>query len=154
MYWKLQGSYLKNFRKNCILREEVKCNYIKCSIRTRETGAGPVAQKLSLHPPLRQPRVLRFGSQVQTLLIKPGCSGIPHKIEKDWHRCQLRANLPQTHTHTKEQEKQKKRGQKQRTNTRNRKYLQTQQVLIPSISIITLNVNGLNMPSKRDCQRA
>ena len=27
-------------------------------------------------------------------LIKPQCGGIPHKIEEDWHRCQLRANLP------------------------------------------------------------
>ena len=33
------------------------------------------------------------GSQVQipgtdlALLIKPCCSGIPHKVEEDWHRC-------------------------------------------------------------------
>ena len=43
------------------------------------------------------------GSRVQilgtdlALLIKPCCCGIPHKIEEDWHRCQLRANLPHTH---------------------------------------------------------
>ena len=41
------------------------------------------------------------GSQVQipgadlALLIKPCCGGIPHKIEEDWHRCQLRDNLLQ-----------------------------------------------------------
>ena len=43
-------------------------------------------------------------SQVQipgedlTLLIEPRCGGVPHKIEEDWHRCELRANLPHTHT--------------------------------------------------------
>ena len=46
------------------------------------------------------------GSQVQIMgmylapLIKPQCGRIPHKIEEDWHRCELRANLPHTHTHT------------------------------------------------------
>ena len=48
-----------------------------------------------------------WGSQVWilgmdlALLIKPHCGGTPHKIEEDWHRCSLRANLP----HKKEKEK-------------------------------------------------
>ena len=29
-------------------------------------------------------------------LVKPCCGGIPYKIEEDWHRCYLRANLPHT----------------------------------------------------------
>ena len=27
-------------------------------------------------------------------LIKPQCGDISHKIEEDWHRCQLRTTLP------------------------------------------------------------
>ena len=30
-----------------------------------------------------------------TPLVKPRCGSIPHKIEEDWHRCQLSNNLPQ-----------------------------------------------------------
>ena len=33
------------------------------------------------------------------LLVKPCCGGIPHEIEEDEHRRQLRANLPHTHTY-------------------------------------------------------
>ena len=28
-------------------------------------------------------------------LVEPRCGSIPQKIEADWHRCQLRENLPQ-----------------------------------------------------------
>ena len=74
------------------------CNYL---FKNCSTGAVPVAQSLSLRTPLQRPGVAgsdpRCGPSTtgQTTLWQ-----LPHKIEEDWHRCQLRANLPHTHTKT------------------------------------------------------
>ena len=67
-----------------------------CILRTIPV-AGPVAEWLSLCPPLQRPRVCRFRFPGTDLapLVKPRYGGIPHKIEEDWHRCQLSDNLPQ-----------------------------------------------------------
>ena len=54
-------------------------------------GAGPVAQWLSLHAPLQQPRVHRFRSQVQTQTHTAHQAMLwwcpTYKIEEAWHRC-------------------------------------------------------------------
>ena len=58
--------------------------------KLKSFGASPVAQQLSLHVPLRQPRVCWFRSWVRAyaLLVKPCCGRHPtHKVEEDGHRC-------------------------------------------------------------------
>ena len=62
------------------------------------SGAGLVAQQLSLHISLRWPGVCRLRSWMRTyaLLVKPCCGRRPtYKVEEDGHGCQLRASLPQ-----------------------------------------------------------
>ena len=64
--------------------------YMLDTILEMRIGAGLVAQWLSLHVLLQQPRVCRFGSRVWTWhhLGKP-CRGRrpTYKVEKDGHGC-------------------------------------------------------------------
>ena len=53
-------------------------------------GPSPAAQRLSLHIPLRRPRVRQFGFWVGTyaLLVKTGPGRDPtYKVEEDGHGC-------------------------------------------------------------------
>ena len=83
-------------------------------IETSQVWAGPVAQQLSSHIPLRQPGVHQFGSRVQIRhrLARHAVVGVPRikqrkmgtdvssglvflsKKRRIGSRCQLRANLP------------------------------------------------------------
>ena len=61
------------------------------------TGAGPVVQQLSPACSVSAAWVHRFGPQVHTYTT---CQAMlqwrpMYKIVEDWHKCQLRANLPQ-----------------------------------------------------------
>ena len=57
----------------------------RASKRSKQ-GASPVAQRLSAHVPLQQPRVRRFTDMAP--LGKPCCGRRPtYKVEEDGHRC-------------------------------------------------------------------
>ena len=92
-----------------------KYNSIKRCMHSEISGVGPVAQQLSAHVPLWQPRVHQPGSRVQTWHCLAGHAvvGVPHikwkkmgmdvssgpvflsKKRRIGNRYQLRANLPQ-----------------------------------------------------------
>ena len=80
------------------IKEKInKCDYIKIlhdkniiNRVKRQLGAGPVAQWLSVHVPLRWPRVCWFGSRVRTWHCSSSHAvvGIPHiKLEENGHGC-------------------------------------------------------------------
>ena len=60
---------------------------VKSSLELGLCGAGPLA---SVKFVAKWPRVRGFRSQVQTYTPHP-----TYKVEEDWHRCQLGANLTQ-----------------------------------------------------------
>ena len=67
-----------------ILASKLAVKYIQHSLKIGSSGTGPVAQQLSLHVPLQQPRVHRFRSRVwtYTLLVRPCCGRHPtYKVE-------------------------------------------------------------------------
>ena len=69
-------------------------------IKEKQQGGQPggTAQRLSLHAPLKRPRVGWFRSWVLNYppLVKPCCGRRPtYKVEEDGHGCQLGASLPQ-----------------------------------------------------------
>ena len=72
-----------------------KTKIVSSRLSTKEkVGAGPVAQQLSSHIPLRRLGIHQFGSSVRTL-VKPCYGRRPtYKVEEDGHGCELRANLP------------------------------------------------------------
>ena len=67
---------------------------LKQKVRIKDHPGGIVVK--SMHSAL-----VALGSRVWILsvdlvqLVKPHCGSVPHKIEEDWHRCELSDTLPQ-----------------------------------------------------------
>ena len=65
--------------RQLVAREETR-GQTEGAFKMCKTRAGPGAQRLSAHIPLRQPGICRFGSLVQTLYRMTGhaVAGVPH----------------------------------------------------------------------------